>query len=282
MSFQFRICKNDTTTLLRKHFNATPMRVPDSSVQPMLIVAERAGKTDKRGHLEHLLMGAPSLKPKMHDDAVANVEIQKTKSMDWDIGAKLLDGFFQGFSLPGASITAALANAKTISLSFQNVRRHWIDKNELGTLLNGKNVDLNHPSVGIFMGPEAQNMLIVTDVIVSNGIAINVEKSLNGNAEANIPVLQQIASDASAKVEIKKGGKNSIVFEGKDFLTFAFSCVKLELDPANGKLGVGLTVVTRESKTPGAGTEEVKVPKAVELDDDLFEPGLLDWDLPCS
>ncbi|GAB4261014.1 MAG: hypothetical protein Kow0027_28530 [Saprospiraceae bacterium] len=278
MSFRFRICKNDTTTLLRKHFNATPMRVPDSSVQPLLIVAEKAGKTDKRGYLKHLLKGNPDVEPVIHDDAVANVEIQKTRSMDWDIGAKLLDGFLQGFNLPGASVTAALANAKTVSLAFQNVRRHWIDKNELGSILNGKTVDLTHPSVGIFLGDDAHNMLMVTDVIVSNGIAINVEKSSDGSIDAKVPVLQQIASDASAKVSVKKGGNNSIIFEGEDFLTFAFSCVRLELNPDTGVLGVGLTVITRESKTPGAAPEEVEVPQPVELDDDLFEPGLLEWD----
>ena len=278
MSIRFRICKNDTTTLLRKHFNATPLRVPDNSVQPMLIIAEKAGKTDKRGHLKHLLAGTPELQLTKHDDPVANVEIQKTRSMDWEIGAKLLDGFLQGFNLPGASVTAALSNAKTISLAFQNVRRHWIDKNELGSVLNGKKVDLTHPSVGIFLGEDAQNMLMVTDVIVSNGIAINVEKSTDGNFEGKIPALQQIASDANAKVAVKKGGSNAIVFEGEDFLTFAFSCVKLELDPNTGSLSVGLTVVTRESKTPGAPPEEIQVPQPVELDDDLYEPGLLEWD----
>ena len=105
-----------------------------------------------------------------------------------------------------------------------------------------------------------------------------MEKSSDGSIDAKVPVLQQIASDASAKVEVKKGGNNSIVFEGEDFLTFAFSCVRLELNPDTGVLGVGLTVITRESKTPGAAPEEVEVPQPVELDDDLFEPGLLEWD----
>lgn len=278
MSFKVRICKNDTTTLLRKHFNATPMRVPDSSVKPLLIIAEKAGKTDKRGHLKHLLSGNPDLQTTIYNDAVANVNIQNTRSMDWEIGAKLLDGFLQGFNLPGASVIAALSDASTISLSFQNVRRLWIDKNELGTLLKGKTVDLSHPSVGIFLGEDAQNMLLVTDVIVSNGIALNVEKSTSGNIEAKVPVLQQIASDASAKVNIKKGSDNSIVFEGEDFLTFAFSCVKLNLDSATGALSVGLTMITRESKIPNAAPEKLEVPQPVELDDDLYEPGLLDWD----
>jgi hypothetical protein len=123
-------------------------------------------------------------------------------------------------------------------------------------------------------------MLLVTDIIVSNGFSINVEKSSDQNFNVEVPAIQQIVKEAKASVQAKSNSKNSITFEGDDFLTFAFTCVKLELDPLTGTLGVGSTIVTREVAKPGGGTTTLKVeePVPVELDDDLYEPGLLEWD----
>jgi len=279
MAFKFRICRNDTTTILRKLFNATPMRVPEASVQPLLVIAEKAGKTDKRGALKHLLANGRTFKMAWQDDPVSDVSLERTRSMDWDFGLKLLDGIFKGFNLPSATIATKLEGAKEISLSFHNVRRHWIDKNDLGTALHHKRVDLTHPAIGIFTGEDAHNMLLVTDVIVSNGFSINVEKSNDNSFEVEAPAFQEIIDDAQLKVAIKSSSKNSITFEGEDYLTFAFSCVKLELDQQTGALGVGLTVVTKEIATPeGMKKAAVKVAQPVELDEDLFEPGLLEWD----
>ena len=279
MSFKFRICRNDTTTVLRKLFNATPMRVPEASVQPLLVIAERAGKTDKRGALKHLLANGKTFKLKVQDDPVSDVSLERTRSMDWDFGLKLLDGIFKGFNLPSANIATKLEGAKEISLSFHNVRRHWIDKNALGTALHHKRVDLTHPAIGIFTGDEAQNMLLVTDIIISNGFSINVEKSKDNNFEVQAPTFQEIIDDAQLKVAVKSSSKNSITFEGEDYLTFAFSCVKLELDQHSGALSVGLSVVTKEVATPrGMEKKEVSEPQPYDIDEELFEPGLLEWD----
>ena len=279
MAFKFRICRNNTTTVLRELFNATPMRTPEASVQPLLVIAEKAGKTDKRGTLKHLLKDDDNLKLKINDDPVSDLSLERTRSMDWDFGLKLLVGFFQGFKLPTASLTTQLNGAKEISLSFKNVRRRWVDKNELGSALRNKKVDLKHPAVGLFLGDDAQNMLLVTDIIVSNGFAINVEKSRDDNFEVEVPAIQKILDEAKASVKAKSTSKNSIAFEGADFLTFAFTCVKLELNQKTGALGVGTTVITKEVATPkGITSQQVKEVTPIELDDDLFEPGMLEWD----
>ena len=276
MAFKFRICQNDTTAALRKLFDATPMRVPEASVQPMLVIAEKGGKTDKRGDLRHLLSDKSALQIELKEDVVSDVNLERTRSMDWDFGLSLLNGFFQGFNLPSAAISAELSNAREISLSFKNVRRRRIDKNELGSALQNRKLDLTHPAAKIFLGNDAQNMLLVSDVIISNGFAINVVKTRDNGGKIEIPAIQEIIDEAKLGVKVKANSKDTIEFEGPDFLTFAFTCVKLEVDQNTGDIAVGTTVITRQTAT-GKGVEKVKVPKTVELDDDEFEPGLLEW-----
>ncbi len=275
MAFRFRLCPNDTTAVLKEMFNATPLRVPEASVKPLLVIAEKDGKTDKRGELLPLLEGKTKLKIEWHEDPVSDINLEKTRSVNWDFGFKILEGFFQGFNIPGASVANKMSAAKEISLSFKNVRRRWIDKNELGTALKNRHIDLTHPSLGLFLGDDPWNMLLVTDVIVSNGFAINNESSTDAGFEAQIPAIQQIVNEANAKVQVKKENKNSITFEGADSLTFAFSCVKLEVNPATGALTVGTTVVTRSTEQ---GVVEVEEPEPVELDENVENAGMLEWD----
>ncbi|MEY3052948.1 MAG: hypothetical protein RLY31_2733 [Bacteroidota bacterium] len=280
MTFNFRICKNDTTSALREMFGATPVRVPESSIQPMLVIAERHGKTDRRGELHHLLSQPSALRVDIHEDTVADVNLQRTRSMDWRVGLKLLDGFFQGLRLPSAALGARMNNGKEMSLSFRHVRRRWIDKNELGTALRDRKLDLSHPAARIFSGENAHRLLLVTDVILSNGFSIDLSGSGSGERSISLPEIQQIVTDANSAVSVSGNSNNSIAFEGPEFLTFAFSCVLLQVDPDSGLLTVG-TAVSVDTKPIGTtpGYESAAVPpEPVDLDDDLFEPGLLDWD----
>lgn len=275
MAFRFRLCPNDTTAVLKELFNATPLKVPEASVQPMQVIAEKDGKTDKRGELRHLLSNPLATQVSLKEDKVSDVSLERTRSVDWDFGVKLLDGFFKGFNIPSAQVGTKLSNAREISLSFHNVQRRWLDKNELGSALRNQKLDLQHPAAGIFLGKDAWNMLLVTDVIISNGFAINKEGSGEGSFDAQLPTIQQIVSDAKANVKVRSGSKNSITFEGTEFLTFAFSCVKLDIDPNTGAIGVGMTVVTRSTEN---GVIQVEEPEPVSLDENEFEPGMLEWD----
>lgn len=272
----FRICRNDTTSMLRDLFNATPLKVPESRVKPLIVIAEKKGKSDFRGELKHLMKEGVTFELATQESVVTDVSLEKTKSIGFDIGFDILSGFFQGFGIPGGAIKSAMKNAKQISLSFKNVRRIWIDKNELGGALRGKQIDMTHPSMAPFLGEDKHQMLLISDAIVSNGFAINVDKSASGDFDIQLPEIEGIVKDANAKVNVAKTGKNSITFEGEDFLTFAFSCIQLQVMDG-GSLGVGMSFLTRDAD--GNETEVFEdEPSHVELDDDLFNPGMMTFD----
>ncbi|MDF1864683.1 MAG: hypothetical protein P1U70_07605 [Saprospiraceae bacterium] len=276
MSFPFRICRNDTTSMLRDLFNATPLKVPESRVRPLIIIAEKNGKTDFRGDLKHLMEEGVAFDLQPKESTVTDVSLEKTKSIDFDFGFDILKGFFEGFGIPSGSMATQLKGAKSISLSFNNVKRVWIDKNELGSHLRGKKIDIEHPSMTPFLDADPYQMLLISDAIVSNSFTINIDKSNDSNFEVKLPEIEQVLENANAKVQVKKTSKNSITFEGDEYLTFAFSCIQLQVKES-GTLGVGMTFLTRD-----ADGKEVEVyedePSHVELDEDLFQPGMLVFD----
>ena len=272
MGFRFRVCKNDITDLLRQTFNATPLRVPETRVKPLIVVSRRGAKSDFRGELKYLLAGEPELGVDLQESQLANTALQRSQSIGLNFGLKILEGFLQGFNLSPSPVGASLKGVKEISFSFTNTKRIWVDPGQLGARLKGQVVDLKHPSVGLFTRPEDPfEMLLISDVIISNSFTVNIEKADEREFNAAMPALHTYAADASSavKMEVKQG--ESVTFEGAQPLAFAFSCVLLDLNKNDGSLQVGETVLTK-----GGGKAE-KSPYTL-MDDDEYEPGMMEWD----
>ena len=270
MSFQLRLCKNDTTTYLRDTFKATPLLVPEARVKPLMVVARRKSNIQFRGELRFLL-DDPDWSFDLRDEPVSSTSLEKTRKVDAGLGVQILQGFLQGLNAGSAPIQASLSSAKTLSLSFHNVRRHFADLNALGLSLVDRKLNLNHPSLGLFKSDEPYEMLLVSDVIVSSEFTINNESGGEGSLEAGLPVLQDFLAKAKTNLKRVSNTKSSLTFEGDQPLTFAFSCVRLDFDPATGALQIMESTDVRgfESKDPKP---------QVLLDDDMQEPGLLMFD----
>jgi hypothetical protein len=263
----FRICKNDVTDLLRQTFNASPLRVPEERVKPLVVMGQRGSKVNFRGQLKFLLEGEPELVVPFEESNMANTSLERTSSISLNFGMKILEGFLSGLGMSGAPVGAALSGAKEISFSFTNAKRVFIDPSQLGNALRGKKIDVKHPSVGIFTQPEPFEMLLVSDAIVSKSFTVNVEKANETELEASLATWQTQFADVDAKVKVDVKNNKSISFEGENYLTFAFACVKLTMDE-EGNLQVGETILTKD------GNKETRT-YAV-LDEDEFEPGMIE------
>jgi hypothetical protein len=143
--------------------------------------------------------------------------------------------------------------------------------NHLGATIKSRMLDLEHPSLGIFKGEDAVDMLLITDVIVSNSFTINQEKGREDAFDAGLPLIQEYISDLGLKVNVKSDTRKTITFEGEESLSFAFSCVRLELDSTTGAISI------MESVGKSMGSEEAAPEHAI-LDENAHRPGMLTWD----
>ncbi|CCH54209.1 hypothetical protein BN8_03357 [Fibrisoma limi BUZ 3] len=270
MSFQIRLCRNDTTSYLRDTFKATPLLTPEARVKPLMVVARRNNDVQFRGELRFLL-DDPTWSFDLRDEPVSSASLDKTRTLDAGLGLQILQGFLKGLNAGNAPIQASMNGIKSLSLSFQNVRRHFADLNELGLALASRRLNVSHPSLGVFLGEDPYQMLLVSDAIVSSEFSINNESAGEGSLEAGVPALHDYLAKAKTNLKRVVNTKSSITFEGNQLLTFAFSCVRLDVDPATGALQIMEAVTLR-----GDGTQESQ-PRIV-LDNDLNEPGLLVFD----
>jgi hypothetical protein len=266
------LCDNATTRYLRETFSAIPLRVPEARVKPLLVIARHGDKTDVRGELQYLFKGNQALDIQPREDTVASVSLEHTATVNLDLGLKILGGFLQGLKLPQAPVGGSFQNVSKISFSFTNVMRRWLDINHLGSVLMDKELNLDHPALVIFKGEDAADMLLISDAIVSKSFTINSEESSGGNLSAGIPAIQQYIADLDVKVKLSSATASAITFTGDEYLTFAFSCVRLDFDPETGKLSL-LEAVNKAYKGEASGVAGHEL-----LDDNAFRPGMLSWD----
>ncbi|HMR44948.1 MAG TPA: hypothetical protein PKC40_13990 [Saprospiraceae bacterium] len=282
MSFFRFICPTENLVdELRRTFNATPLNVPDAETQPLKIVAHRGKKSTLWGPLEDLFAGSAApidLKPVRSE--AADVRINRTGSFNTDFGFKLLEGLLGGFKVDINPLKVALKDVLEISIAFENVRKKSVAITTLGNALIAKRINMQNPAIHIFTRRDQPfGMYLISSVLESNKFSIILEKKRTDLLEVEAPVLSKL-SDAGLKMDENKEHKQSVTFEGKQPLTFAFSCIELALG-TDGSLQFGESKLLprQATKTMRGGNSEPAPPPEIETS--LVQqgaPALLGWD----
>ncbi len=274
MSF-FRVCTEDALIReLRNTFRATPLRVPETRVQPLTCFALDSGKAEFRGHLKYLLQNVDDIVLGFHDSAMANMNTNKTQSVDLSFGLKILNGFLKGLNIDASPVDAALKGAREVSFSFDNSKRVYFDINEFGSVIKDVRLDVENPALGMFKSVDGpKKFMVVNSVIVSSGFTLNIDKTSDSSFEINVPLIESVVSDSEAKVDVKSDKKKAITFQGEKDLTFAFTSVELRIDWKEGKILEIMGEVGRGPVSLAPGEREAS--PEIQID---ARPAMLDWD----
>lgn len=275
----FRICPKDgVLSVIRENFDATPLKVPSTIEQPLFVFAYDGQRAMPRGHLKYLLKGSKSLSIQPDVSPVTDVAGKRTRTIDTKFGMQILQGFLKGLGLGApAPIEASFKGVKEVSFSFSNIERRFLDVLKLGDKLKDKEVDLENPAVNMFFDGDHQ-LLMINNVFASNGFTIHVERTKDTDVKVDIPLINEAIAEANAGLKVSSFNETDITFEGNAFLTFAFSCVELHLDPKTGKIiAIGKSVnhlPVHSTKSPEEVKQEV-IPETTQLTE---TPKMLSWD----
>ncbi len=245
-----RVCPDDPVMkLLRQNFNATPLKTPDNSVQPLSVIGWTKKKADRKGALQELLLGDEKINVNIFSSDMQQFSSSKTKKLNLNIGIKLVSSFLEGFGIQTAPLTAAFEGARQVSISFESVKRYYIDKNELGKVLSQHQLDLNNLNLYSFKNEDATKFMLVNSVITSPKFTVNVEKSNDTNFEIDLKMIDGILDAGEGKVKINSEQKNKVSFAGDSPLTFAFTSCELVIDWHTGKF-IGIKDTTKDVPVP--------------------------------
>jgi len=264
----FNLCPDDPLVkTLQSVFNANIVRIPEARIQPFTAIALTKGKPRFWGALGALLEGPVATDSlTILESRMADVSGKRSKSVDINVGLKILDGFLSGFGVPAAGVAANFKGAEKVSFSFQQVMRYYVAPAEAGAWISGRALNKQNAATGIFFDDEA-GLMLIDSVITSKDFSISVDKSDSLDFALNIPAIEQIIGNAKTSVKVASGSKLAISFEGDAPLTFAFTCLNCQIDAAG-----------RISLKPSAGNVHFFAPSAFEHQMIYRQPGMLEWE----
>lgn len=265
-----QICQDPAVKKLREIFGANILRVPEERFQPLSVILRTNGENhwwgDMATMVDGYLMDAQQL---IANSRMSDVSNQASRSVNLDLGIKIMDGFLKGFQLPSSSIMQHFKGAKSISFSFRNVNRTYIAPSDLDQLLISIPLDQSLGATQQALSGKAQ-LFVIDSIITSTDFSIHIDQVAEADFKLDIPAIQQLTSSANAKVKIKNISSTEITFEGDKALTFAFSCLRCKVD---GEARINLIPQSLPKKV--FGVKEIDINWNHEL---LTEtPELLEW-----
>jgi hypothetical protein len=277
------LCDGDPVVeYLRSTFGANIVRIPRASLRPPEVLAARRGETKTMGHLGDILVAAPpfALGPEdVHEEPAPPVLGQKTRSVSLDLGLDILGGLLQGFGVPKVGVGSAFAPQSAISFNFHDVHRVFVETNRLGGRLRECTIDRGNPATALYFGEQDPwRLLLIDSVLTSPGFTVTASRSRTESAHVDLPTLQQLVSNVSAKVNVSSAASSEVSFTGDERLSFAFTCLEVTLDADSriiGLAGHGQTTTILGLADPPAASDARPSLTGVLLSDD---PGMLDLD----
>lgn len=227
------LCNNDKIVdSLRNVFHANIVAIPESRIQPLVIVAASKDTTSFRGAILPLLTKPTTFtSPQVSQSTMPNISGTKTRAINLDLGLQILGNFLKGFGIPSIDLSPSFEGASKVSFSFNNVVRFFIDINELGEHVVGSVLNKENPSASIFFQQDKPFQFYILDsAITSSDFSVNVEQSKKPGFKINLPTISQIITNANANVSVTSASTESVTFKGDKQLGFAFSCVHASFD----------------------------------------------------
>jgi len=143
------LCHHDTVVdTLRNVFHANVVEIPESRIEPLVVVAASKDTTSFRGAILPLLTKPTTFtKPQILQSTMPSVSGTKTQEVNLSVGLEILGNFLKGFGVPSLDLSPSFSGATKISFSFDSVI--W-----RGTIVAG----LGIPSVVLWHGVFAQRI----------------------------------------------------------------------------------------------------------------------------
>lgn len=251
-----RLCRGDELIdTLRDVFGANIMRIPESRMRPLVALMDDGRKVAFLGALKFLITDPPQF-PSPATSQMPKLKGKKSRSVDTEMGLKVLDGYLSGMGVGGGDLSGAFKGVSKVSYTFGDVKRQFVDIGEVGALLQGKSLNLAHPTVPKFRDEEHAALLVVDSVITSSAFTLTADETASNGFKFDVAKIQgALGVDGGVKVETSTGME--LNFSGKRPLAFAFSCVRLAVtksgkiitfQPDDVKREMGLMSATTKKK----------------------------------
>ena len=236
-----RICENEITGIIRDLFGANPLKIPESRIQPMCLLEIEDNRPIYLGEFKSMVKGDFDHLIEVKSSVVSEISNVKSEKVSFGFGIKILGNFLKAFKMDPVVTSLALKNSKKMSFSFSDVQRKYIEPLEFGKVLSENSIFGNPNNIFIegILKNDNLKLALITDVLVSNNFSLSTYTESDSEAKIDIPMIQGYVANVGLDLKVNSTSENEVKFKREEFLTFAFSCVEIRIDPVTGKFSKG-------------------------------------------
>jgi hypothetical protein len=227
------LCDGDPIVgTLRDVFHANIIRVPEERLVPLTVLAAAGTETHFIGALTQLLEQPAPRVPDVTASRMADVTGQRSRSIQVGLGLQILSGFLQGLGAGSVGLETQFTAVKTVSYSFDNVVRRWVDLAALSHTVAHRRIEKSSPVTASFFGQKPYAFLVLDSTITSSKFTISADSKSDDSFKFDLPGIQSIVGGTNAEVSVSSTSGLELHFSGPTPLAFAFSCVQFALSAA--------------------------------------------------
>ncbi len=272
-----RICRNQITDTIRDLFGANPLRIPEARLLPLSVLLIQNGRSQFMGQFRHLVQGRFEVDIPLHETALPAVTNVRSASIDLGLGIEILGNFLKGFGLNPASASNILRSTNSVGFSFSSVTRRYLEPLHFGRILSQQQIVAN--STNMFLDPgrrhRRRKLALVTDVIRSSDFTLHVQNAKGVDMALDADTVLDQLGPTDVKLDVQTVDAHAIRFQHPEPLTFAFSCVELEIGD-DGAIRAGQWI----HRTRGSGMPSSMTPVThLHIDDASGQEGTLMLDI---
>lgn len=221
------------------------VRLPRTTLQPLLVLKKEDKKFIKLGHINDVFASSDPLPQVLADEPAVSLSGLRSGKTEISIGLNILNTALKAFG-GGLTAGARLGATKSVEFQFDNVFMDSVDILPLANWISKASI-IDNDVVEKFLDDDKICILLAT--LKTNSINVDAFNSSGQGVDLSIPEIKGIVG-GSVKMENSSERKNRLTFSGEERLAFGFQALRLFFD--KGKL------TTFKKTNAGAGALELR------------------------
>lgn len=220
------ICKDPTLAYLAK-FGFNVIRLPREGLHPGGVLAGNGPQLEYIGEISDYWINTPKPKPKPPKEA-SIVTGRTIGEFDGKVGLELLGTILKAVNLKVPSLDAGIKGAKSFTFALGKPEIWSLPPVDLGAYLGQGHLVEKNPVANLYFGPGKPVVYIITDLLTSPDLTVEVAKSGDRDLDIDIDALQK-AVDCKVNLESKSETGTKISFSGDKRLAFGFRAIRAQV-----------------------------------------------------
>jgi hypothetical protein len=239
----------DKSTKFLKDLGFNVVKHPRKGIRPLELIGRQNGAVTRLGILQQLIKDSESPLPQVfEDEPAANINGQTSSDLSIGIGINVLGAILSAMG-GNLGLNVSYTNAKKITFVYTDVLSDRVQPLDVGNFLRDGDVDAGNLILREYVLGHGE-LFLITETIKANKFSLNHETKNGVELKVDVPVIQEMVG---GNVAVKREGASSKVlsFEGTDFLTFGFKCLRVGV--ADGVLSL-VSSAAGETALEGVGS----------------------------